>query len=174
MAHLWHETHPGEWAVTLLREAAVALGTAPGEILGNHDHRAVALLLRSRIAADEQWYLMNVSLEPLSINGEAIRTGIRALNNRDEIRSQVGRMFFATDCLATIEIFPGSERELLCPRCQLAISAGTPTIRCTNCRTIFHQDAGQDLCCYTYGEKCPLCGNPTDLAESYRFQPGEL
>jgi hypothetical protein len=176
MAHLWYENEAGHWTLAFLREAAVALGSASGVLLDSeHAGGASALLLRSRIATTEQWLLMNVSLQPLSVNGEVLRTGIRALNNRDEICGKgIGRIFFATERLAAIEAFPGSEREHLCPRCRLGIVAGTPTIRCVSCGTAFHQDVAQDLCCFTYGEKCPLCGNPTVLSETYRFQPDEL
>lgn len=174
MAHLWFETHPGEWNFALLRDGAVALGTPPNLIATDQHAAGSALLLRSRTPAGEQWYLMNVSLDRLWVNGETLDAGIRALRNRDEIRgAAIGRVFFATEQQAVIEPFPGSDRVLLCPRCRTALSPGVPAVRCA-CGAVFHQDSAQELCCFDHGAACPLCGAPTTLGEDFRFQPAEL
>jgi hypothetical protein len=172
MAHLWYvDKGSGEWTVLPLRGGAVELN-APHAGSRRDRGRVAALLLRSRTAAGEQWLLISVALRPLSLNGEPVRTGIRALSDKDEIRLADGvRLFFSTERLKQIEPFPGSS--VPCPRCRLPIETGAPSVVC-DCGTWLHCDADKGLPCFTYAGDCPVCSRPTELSDTFRWQPSAL
>lgn len=171
MANLWYKAGSGKWTPWLLDGAAVALGPRLLPIMASNGCPPSALLMRSRSAGLEQWLAMRVAARPLFVNGESLRTGIRVINDRDEMRILGSDcVFFSTEHLPQIEPFAESSRPVLCIRCRRSIVAGAPTVRC-GCGAVFHQDTAPAFQCYSYAPSCPLCARPTDLTKTYRWQP---
>jgi hypothetical protein len=108
----------------------------------------------------------------VDIGGRPLTTGVAVLADRDEIRVEgVGRMFFSTEVLASVEPFPGSERTLFCPRCTLELVTGEPAVRCPQCRVWHHQRMDRE--CWTHTEACAMCSRPTALDQGFRWIPEE-
>jgi hypothetical protein len=171
MASLWYQTGSGEWIPWQLDSAAVALGPRLLPIMESDGGPPSALLMRSRCGGLEQWLAMRIAARPLYVNGEPLRTGIRVINDRDEMRlGGRQRVFFSGERLPRVEPFAGGPREVLCPRCRRGIAAGKPIVRC-GCGTAFHQDSDPEFQCFTYAPACPVCARPTELTDTYRWQP---
>jgi hypothetical protein len=179
MAQLWmqDQSSGAEWVVMPLSEGAFAL--APGDALPVRPRRAgtdcvgAALLLCSRGPEGEAWLVMGATQAGVRLNGAPLRTGVRVLQDRDELDVDgLGRVFFSEERLVRVEPFPGGERPVFCPRCKQAISAGSASVQCPQCRVWHHQC--DDLPCWTYAERCALCDQPTALDAGYRWTPEEL
>jgi hypothetical protein len=170
MPHLWirDESGVGDWAVMQLAGGAVILPA------GADGRRATALLLRSRIADEEAWLVMSVIPGGVRLNGARLETGIRMLHDRDELLiAGLGRAFYSTERLARIELFPGAERPVLCPRCRQVIEPQTPAVR-SQCGLWHHQAEDLGLPCWTYAPLCAMCDQPTNLTDTYRWTPEAL
>jgi hypothetical protein len=168
MAHLWVEgswTGHGEpeWVVQpLAGKWAVPLPAA----------RTAALLLCSRAAAGESWLIMNVVPAGVALNGAPLRTGIRTLADRDEIRiAGLGRVFYSSERLAQVQPFPGADRRVDCSRCVQEMLPGTPAVCCPRCERWMHMST--ELPCWSYAETC-LCPQPTTLNAGYQWTPNGL
>ena len=181
MAHLWMKVDAG-WAVAPLRGDAFELSLGPEGELGvrpGEDRKATALLLRQPAAAEQRWALLCRELAPESeepavyVNGEPVLTGLRALEDLDELRIGAGdRTFFSTETLATVQPYPSDHPALPCARCRQDLTPGTPGVACPQCGVWHHQT--EDLPCWTYSENCAYCDQPTDLGSGYRWTPEEL
>ncbi|MEE8142513.1 MAG: hypothetical protein V3T77_05390 [Planctomycetota bacterium] len=139
----------------------------------------VALLVRSRVSVDEDWLLLWAPRQELYINGERVPdVGLRKLQDRDEIRLPgLGRFYFSSERLATVEPFPGLEWEILCPRCRIPIEADQLAVLCPVCRVWHHQFQGpdSDRRCWSYGSSCAACNSCfTDHLSTFRWSPEGL
>lgn len=132
------------------------------------------LLVRS-CEEDERgrWLLLGPPGDTLRINGSPLALGARVLHHRDELRAAgvPGRAFFSLEELCRIAPFEGPEGAV-CPRCQLVIPLGTPSVRCAQCRTCYHET--DERPCWTYTPHCQLDDQPTALDAGYRFHPEEV
>jgi hypothetical protein len=174
MAHLWVEdlaegNSQPEWLVQPLDgEAAVPL-CAPRD---DGAARATALLLCSRTADGEAWLVMSTAPSGVALNGAPLHAGIRVLADRDEIRVDgLGRVFFSSERLARVELFPGADKRIDCPRCKQELTVGSPAVRCPSCGRWYHQS--DEYPCWTYAAQC-LCGHPTALDAGFRWSPDGL
>jgi len=157
MAHLWtRETTADEWTRMPLTDDAM---TVPP-----------AMLLRRATAEHDVWVLL--AAPSVHVNGARLLTGIRVLHDRDELRAGDRRSFFSTESLAEVVAFPGGERPVFCPRCKLEIAPTSPAVRCPQCRVWHHQS--EEFPCWTYGERCAMCDQPTALDAGFRWSPEEL
>jgi hypothetical protein len=102
------------------------------------------------------------------INGRPVSGGLRVLADRDEIRVDGHRFFFASRDPLAIEAYSGPD--ISCPRCSGMILSDSIAVRC-RCGAWFHQSAEQP--CFTYGDSCPICSGPTRL-EEVPWDPSEL
>jgi len=168
MAHLWVEgsstgNAEPEWLVQPLDgEAAVPLPAA----------RAAALLLSSRMPEGESWLIMTVVPSGVALNGAPLRTGIRTLADRDEIRiAGLGRVFFSSERLAQVQPFPGADRRVDCLRCAQEILPGTPAVCCPRCGRWMHMS--DELPCWGYSETC-VCPQLTAFDAGYQWTPNGL
>jgi hypothetical protein len=170
VAHLWKRVAldaGGEpaaagavWAVAPLEAAGAAFGEPPGS----------PLFLPCPDAAAEFWVL--VGPPDVTVNGLPLLAGLRVLRDRDEVCAGGHQVFFSTERLARVEPFPGAAQPIYCARCKDVIERGADAVRCPDCGLWCHQTA--DTPCWTYGETCALCPQPTDLDASYRWTPEEL
>ena len=125
------------------------------------------------VEAETLWVLLVAEAAPVRVNGSAVVGGIRALDDRDEIRGpSVAQCFLSTEQLASVVLSPGGERPMFCPRCKLPIEAATPAVRCPVCGIWHHQDDMHP--CWSYSEECAVCRHDTDLDRGYRWSPEEL
>jgi len=174
MAHLWiEESSSGdaepEWMVRPLDGESVVPLPAAHHALRDGVVRAAALLLHSRLAEGESWLIMNVTSSGVVLNGAPLRTGIRRLADRDEIRiAGLGRVFFSSERLAQVQPFPGADRRVDCPRCLQEIRPGTLAVCCPLCGRWMHMN--DELPCWSYAETC-LCSQPTALDAGYQWTP---
>ena len=156
MAHVWlHAAVSDDWNILPLDDGAVAVRSAD--------------LLRSASGEQEAWVVLGPA--SVSINAHPLDTGIRVLRDRDELRVGASRAFFSTETLPTMVSFPG-ERPVLCARCKLEILAGSPAVRCPQCRIWHHQS--DESPCWTYHTTCTNCDQPTALDANYRWSPEAL
>ena len=156
MAYLWLEPaggEAGEWSPMVLTDDAV-----------NFD--AAAVLHRTHAG----WVV--IGAPGVHVNGAPLDTGIRLLRDRDELRAGGRRTFFSGESLAEVVLFPGGERSVFCPRCRLEVAPGSPAVRCPGCNVWHHQT--DDMPCWTYGDHCTLCEQPTALDVGFRWTPEGL
>jgi hypothetical protein len=123
-------------------------------------------------SGQDGWLLLTSGQIRVSINGDRLDLGIRALRDKDEIRANESTMLFSNDQLARVLLFPGIGRPCKCPRCQLEIEIGSPAVRCPSCGIYHHQS--EDSPCWTYAEKCTICGRSTSLGEGSLWTPEGL
>jgi hypothetical protein len=171
MAYLWTET-AGEWRARKLSGSAVMLPVA-------HHHAAepragAARLIQSHSGGKKTWALVTGAVCDARVNGRALPTGLAVLDHRDAILAGDERFFFSAEALACVEPFPGAAREVLCGRCTLPISTGSPAVSCPNCNVWYHQDESlEGGACYTYAEQCGFCSCETRLDAVLAWAPEE-
>lgn len=115
------------------------------------------------------WYLLSPAGANVRVNGESVFLGSRAVHHRDEILIEGERFFFSTEKLAAIEPLPDMGHTVHCARCKQAAPAGGPAVCCPGCGAWFHQNG--EYGCWTYDEKCSLCGFSTALGGGYQWTP---
>ena len=176
MAHLWTLAGDGSWAPVVLDGAAFALGVSGRARMSDatpqdHDHLVTATLHRT--ITDEAWVLLVPARAPVRVNGAPAPLGIVALADRDEIRVVPGwRMFFSTERLASVALYPTSGQRGFCPRCRQSIDPGALAVACPGCGLWHHQSDA--LACWTYADRCAACAQATALDAGFRWTPEEL
>jgi hypothetical protein len=134
---------------------------------------ARAILLRVSGSPQEYWVLVGDG--SIRVNGTPLAGGIRVLQHRDEIH--VGEnppVYFSTERPARVEVFPGAERPIRCPRCRLEIRPGDLAVQCGRCRIWHHEH--EEYRCWTYpeAETCAACQvQPNTLDEGLSWFPEE-
>lgn len=174
MAVLWIAADDGEWLPTRLAEQAMELSRRPPEVFDPSAERSAdqVLLLMTAEPVVETWVVLSQG-PGFRINGLRIASGIRALEDRDEIRiSGLDGVFFSTESLAEIVAFREGDRPVACGRCREVISEGTPAVRCPGCGVWHHQS--EEFPCWTYAERCACCEQATDLGTGYRWTPDKV
>jgi hypothetical protein len=173
MAYLWLELD-GAWAAARLGHTCYTL--VPGRrpvarrAPAPDRSRASACLVGRRTGSgQERWVLFSRDAR-LQINGEPVWLGLRVLRDRDEIRLVSGeRLYFSSERLAEVVPLPAPPRPVHCARCRKPIEAGEPAVLCPQCQTWHHQSDA--LPCWTYGERCALCPQPTSLSAGLHWSP---
>jgi hypothetical protein len=170
MAHIWRK-EVGGWEAVILARAQTdfaALETAPAAGPGaGRDVRAQ--IIRAGAGGMEVWAVVAAPDSPVRVNGRPPLAGVCVLSDRDEIRVGGTQYFFSTESLARVEPFPAQERVVYCARCRQPIETGSPAVRCPHCATWYHQSAS--LPCYTYADKCTICGRPSALDADFTWAP---
>ena len=179
MAHCWVESG-AEWRVAPLAGEAFCLSANPEKPVKSRNGKtadgASALLLRHPGSGGEVWVMIaaGAAKSPVRVNGDALLTGIRVLRDRDEILllGKV-RLFFSTESPARIEPFPGAPQPVRCRRCMQPIEPGSRAVKCPACGAWHHQ-SDDEFPCWTYGETCANCDQPSDLNAGFRWTPEGL
>jgi len=125
-------------------------------------------LLRSSVGADS-WVLIGSA--DTTLNGEALRLGVRVLRDRDAIATATTSQFFGTERAAHVQPFPGAEKVVYCPRDKQVIEPGSEAVRCPGCGLFVHESA--ELPCYSCSSTC-VCGHPSNLDGRLRWTPADL
>ena len=176
MANLWIRDEASEWLVLPLRDEWLDLDSIRG--LADRRTRGAesppAALLGAPGPADEGWVVLSEPGRRIRINGQALDSGIRVLQDRDELGVEsLGSVYFSAETLARVEPFPAFDRRITCPRCVQPIREGDLAVRCPRCGVWHHQS--DEYPCWDYSEKCAACGDQdTDLEAGYRWSPEEL
>lgn len=180
MPHLWMQDEDSDWAVQPLNGDPVAIGpggvrsarraapTSPAS--GGGD--TTALLMPAATPDGAAWVMVAPPGVEARVNGIPLRSGLRVLADRDEIRLATGvAVFFSTEQRAAVVPFAGVG-EGRCPRCQQDIQKDAPSVCCPKCRLHYHQTS--DRPCWTYREVCAMCDQVTDLDGGFRWSPADL
>ena len=177
MAHLWIEQDSEAWqAMGLSEEVYVLNGSCSGFVPLTDGSTGTALLVRGT-AREKQWVLLARLGAKIRVNGLPLILGTRVLRDRDEVlfSAEDGtwrRCYFSTQEIAHVEPFPAELGSARCPRCKQPLDVASPAVRCPGCGTFHHQS--EESPCWTYGEKCALCEQPTDLQAGYHWIPQQL
>jgi hypothetical protein len=181
MPYLWFVEEESRWRAMPLSKAPVDVGAGVPQPLAPEGFPIHAMEDRRRnagviCAAGEGPSSISVLVwgpeKTVRVNGWVLTTGLRVLGDKDEIRIGDGTpLFFSSESVAEIQNFPGSEREIFCPRCTLPIEKGKAVVRCPKCQTLHHQDA--ELGCWTYAEGCAVCAHPTAMDGGFHWRPEE-
>lgn len=174
MAHLWVSEGDG-WIARALTGSTLHL-SARGEAVeisaGDEVPVSGVVLICSPSVGTGAWTLVAEQSKPVFVNGERVALGIRALEDRDEIRLGATRPFyFSTERQACVESFSGGNR-IFCARCKLELEEGTRAVRCPACGIWHHQS--DELPCWTYSETCTLCPQPTEIGAGFQWSPEGL
>jgi len=177
MAHLWINASADAWEAVPLAGDTLEFSDdlrQPPRAPAGGARRVGMTLLRRRGSND--WLLMARPDSSASVNGEPLAAlGVRLLADKDEIRvTGTAAVFFSIDEPARIEPFPGSERSIICPRCQRPVTKGQSAVICPHCRVWHHQSQEENMPCWTYAPHCTLCDQATELDGRYRWTPEEL
>jgi hypothetical protein len=161
MAHLWIRepagpSSPDGWSAMPLADDALAI--------------RLTMLVHRAGAEPDVWVLIGSAA--VHVNGTSLDTGIRVLRDRDELRVDGHRTFFSTELLPEVVSFPGGGRPTFCPRCKLEIASLSPAVCCPQCSVWHHQ--AEELPCWTYGEHCTMCDQPSALDAGFRWTPEGL
>jgi len=182
MAYLWFVEDEHQWAAMPVTERPVDVGAdvprvvAPEHLtvkIKQNGTRKATVIVPTGEGPSRMYALVWGPGQTVRVNGWTLTAGLRVLADKDEIKVGVNTpVFFSTESVAQIEIFPGSDREIFCPRCTLPIEAGKPVVRCPKCHIIHHQD-DEELGCWTYGPGCAVCSQPTAMDAGFRWTPEE-
>ena len=180
MPYVWF-VEESQWTAMLLSEMPVDVGAeVPRAVAAEHASsgtKQVPIQKATRIVpvkngSSQMSLLIWGAEETVRVNGWALTTGLRVLADKDEIRiGDRASLFYSSESVAEIETFPGSDREIFCPRCTLVIQKGQSVVRCPCCQLIHHQDA--ELGCWVYAPGCASCSHPTALDAGFRWAPDE-
>lgn len=186
MAHVWIRARDDEWQPVVVPEAGCALtGAGPSALDAAADapgDAAGAVWIRRVSAPDgDTWALLASPSTRLLVNGLPASHGIVILSDRDEIRwsgsgatpgTRAEPLFFSSERLAAVAAYPGEGHRGLCPRCKQPLAIGDPAVRCPGCGLWHH--ASDALPCWTYGEHCAACSQPTSLDAGFQWTPEDL
>lgn len=171
MAYLWTET-AGEWSARKLGNSVVTLNAAQDKTA--KPPAGSAQLIATQCGGKKTWALITGAASDTRVNGRKVPTGLAVLDHRDAILAGDERFFFSAESLACVEPFPGAAREVLCGRCTLPISTGSPAVSCPNCNVWYHQDESPEgSACYTYAGQCGFCSCETRLDAELAWAPEE-
>jgi hypothetical protein len=170
MAHLWTRNADDEWAGLPLDADAFSRGEAPPCALPQPGKPSGATtrvaLVRTSAGSEETWNLIAGEARRIHVNGLPLTLGFHVVRDRDEIRiDTVGRLFFSSERLPTVEPFPGAEPPIYCPRCKSEIRENTLAVKCPRCSVVHHEDESVGFLCWSYAETCALCPQPTSRRE---------
>jgi hypothetical protein len=115
-------------------------------------------LVPTRGWVNAEWVLVANVGARVTVNSEALPTGIRVLDTRDEIRCGLFAAVFTDERAARVESFPGGSQPVCCARCACDIQPSSPAIRCPACGSWHHQQDPGDLPCWTAVSFCQVCG----------------
>ena len=175
MPNFWITNDAGEWGIQPLAGECGLAGSAeqvlritpPVSGLGLAD---VRLLPPDAAGVTPSWTLLAGQGVALSVNGQPLVLGIRALRDRDEISIAGQRCFFSTEELARIVTFPGLAQPVYCPRCKQKVGVGQLAVACPHCCAWHHQS--ETLPCWAYAPTCALCQTQaTELDAGYSWTP---
>jgi hypothetical protein len=166
-----------EWGVVSLDTEAFVLdrlGPRRADHVLDHDPAPdVVALRRCSEGTGDTWALVAGPKADVLVNGMAIPHGIAVLADRDEIRLPlVPPMYFSTETLARVAAYPDEGAPGFCPRCKQRMTAGDAAVRCPNCGLWHHST--EELPCWTYGNHCASCPQPTALDAGFRWTPEDL
>jgi len=134
------------------------------------------MLVRTRNACNhESWTLIVPPRRKVRVNGVRAPVGMHLMTDRDVIALGEGcTLWFSTETLAQVAPYAG-EPGGSCARCRLPLEPGTPAVRCpaASCGVWYHEDEISSPC-WTYSERCPVCGHPTAFDTGYQWSPADL
>jgi hypothetical protein len=172
MAHVWFCGDDDTWSAMPLGGHAVDVSVFPPVTLGENfqlGEDAQAALVRTG-GDSPSWVLVVAPGGNARVNGFAPVAGVRALQDRDEVRAAASApLFFSTETLARVEEFPGSERAVYCGRCRQAMEKGQLAVRCPQCGVWYHQS--EQFPCWLYAPKCAFCPRSTALDAAFAWVP---
>lgn len=129
--------------------------------------------LRPHAGPRPTWTLLAPAGSEITVNGESVPTGIRALRDRDAVQlDDRGPVYFSSERLARVTPCPKTERAIHCVRCKTLIEVGSSAVECPRCSAWHHQTS--KLPCFRYAETCSLCRQPTDIDAGYSWRPEDL
>lgn len=173
MPHVFHKDND-KWRVVaavspgLLRLDPVAIEPTEWPAL----RYPVKTCLFVHIATQNKWGVMVSADMTVRHNGLPIKAGLRLLEHRDALAPEAGTLlFFSTEELARVEPFAGAAA-VSCPRCRSEVRHGDAAVRCPSCGVVHHETADRN--CWTYGETCALCPQPSALDAGLRWTPEDL
>jgi hypothetical protein len=179
MAHLWLRKMDGErlrWAVLPLAGSSYQFIDTQPFIRRSSPARADReALMRIQQDGVEHWLLVLPPTAQIWVNGRKPLLGAHVLTERDEIRGANGRrLYFSTERLQEVVLFPGGDREMCCARCRNQIAKDALALNCPGCGTWCHQS--EELPCWRYSGSthCPLCDQSNDPDAGFRWTPTEL
>lgn len=177
MAYLWYHDEQEGWrahplageSVELDGRGPVVAGSGPGPVA-----EATATLVRVEDGRlEETWAVLWGIRRKVRVNGVHEPTGFRLLADRDEIQvDDHDPLFYSAETPAKVETFPGSDREMFCPRCKKRIESGTPVVRCPACLVWYHTSEDKSHDCWGYSPNCQ-CGHPTAMDTDFLWTPEE-
>jgi hypothetical protein len=116
---------------------------------------------------------MRVAPAGVRVNGQPLCTGIRVLQDRDELYVDgLGRAFFSAERRTCVVPFAAAARPATCPRCKQVIVEHAAAVQCPQCRIWYHQS--DELPCWQYAERCALCDQSTAMEAGFRWSPVDL
>ncbi|MFH1681958.1 MAG: hypothetical protein ABIH26_15120, partial [Candidatus Eisenbacteria bacterium] len=190
VARLWVRDESGDWALLPLdpstsfytlstnpprsldipRESGL---TACGTVLTSGDSGGPATWL-----GEEVWLLLSARRAGVLVNGLPLLAGIRLLDDRDEIRvSGSGTYYFSSERAVRPETFrsdPDASGFVRCPRCLRGIREGDLYVRCPRCGVLHHHLPEDGYPCWTYTDRCAVCGRSTALTDEPEWSPDEI
>jgi hypothetical protein len=119
------------------------------------------------------WALLCITGWGTRVNGTPLSGGLHILRDRDEIQIDTDLLvYFSTEELAVVEPFPRHDHPIFCARCRQQMAAESPAVKCPSCGHWCEQS--EDKPCWTYGDTCPLCQQPTAFDTGLRWSPEAL
>lgn len=113
---------------------------------------------------EDRWLLFSDESSAVWVNGAPQTLGIYHLADGQEVLVKgAGVVVLTTEKTPQITTLPGSETDVICPRCKTEIDPGSEAVKCPSCG-IWHHER-DDLPCWTYehSTQCAMCEQATDL-----------
>ena len=179
MSTLWERDGDVGWKPRILAGEPLELGgDRPREETKTSTAKSgrkgtVLLLPQTNGGRPNNWLLLWQANTKVNVNGIPISSGIRCLEEKDEITVGSNHpVYFTREEPARIKEFPGSDREIKCAFCGRPIEETHLVVECPGCGYLFHEM--EDRQCFTYDTTCRHCKNSTELDADPSWTPEEL
>jgi hypothetical protein len=178
MAQLWSQMD-NQWGLAPLEPAAWVLtgdASRPVRALGARPAGPGDVVLRCLAGADDDaWLLLaHGGRRDVRVNGLPLVGGLRELRDRDGIRFAGQQLYLSTERRARPVPFTGTGAPVFCARSRREIRPGDLAVRCPNPRCGAWHLQSEEFPCWTYGDTCAVCDQPTPLDAEFRWTPERL
>lgn len=177
MAVVWSESEssPSVWEHLPLAGNVYALrGSPPMPVAvpsGQPQSLSEPQVRRCTLSGQEAWILLVPPAMSIFINGNAIKTHVRLLHDRDALWWQgISPFYFSMESPLRAAPFKGEGDVIYCARCKRPLEAGQQVVRCS-CGIYHHEDVDAKIECWSYSEQCAACERSTRVDALFAWSP---
>ena len=142
---------------------------------GGGTGEAARIMRYSDAHGNRGWVLFG-SGSGVRVNGLGLPTGIRLLEDRDEVVvGAENRFVFSAETIAEVRPFRAGAEEINCALCTGLLEEGEDSVKCPGCGAVYHEiaEGPKPRRCFTYAPQCKFCKHSTELGGGFKWMPDD-